>query len=256
MVASDQARIGLHYIYAVDMHPNNLVHLKTSLPFLPAEINNNNNLDKMKVGIAGITGKFARRLVTHLLSSPSQPTIKGFCRDPSKLPADIKSHPQVELIQGEAFDKAVIATFVQACDVVVCCYLGDDSLMVEGQKLLIDACEEAGVARYVASDWALDYTKLELGELFVKDPMIHIKRYLDSKKGGVVDGVHILVGGFMEPVFSSFFGIVDAQENVFRYWGDGNEVMEGTTYDDAARYTAQVVLDRAAKGVLKCKWLH
>jgi hypothetical protein len=208
----------------------------------------------MKVGIAGITGKFARRLLTHLLSSPSSPshTIKGFCRDPSKLPDDIKSHPQIELIQGTAFDKAAIATFVQACDVVVRCYLGDDTLMVEGQKLLIDACEEAGVGRYVASDWALDYTKLQLGQLFPKDPMIHVKRYLDSKKG-VVDGVHILVGGFMEPVFSSFFGIVDVQADVLRYWGDGDEVMEGTTYDDAARFTAQVVLDRTARGVLKGK---
>ncbi|PWY63067.1 nmrA-like family protein [Aspergillus eucalypticola CBS 122712] len=152
-------------------------------------------------------------------------------------------------VEGTAFDQDAIATFVQGCDVVVCCYLGDDKLMVDGQKLLIDACESANVPRYVASDWALDYTKLKLGDLFPKDPMIHIKNYLDTKTK--VAGGHILIGGFMGPIFSPSFNIVDVQTNTFRYWGDGNEIMEGTTYDDAAKYTAKVVLDSEAKGVLK-----
>ncbi|KAL5355540.1 hypothetical protein BJX96DRAFT_170765 [Aspergillus floccosus] len=205
----------------------------------------------MKIGIAGITGKFARRLLTHLLEAGDDSiTIKGYCRDPSKLPDGLKTSPQLEIIQGTAFDGDAIATFVQGCDVVVCCYLGDDKLMVDGQKLLIDACESASVPRYVASDSALDYTKLKLGELFPKDPMIKVKSYLDTEKEGVA-GVHILIGGFMEPIFSPFFNIVDAQTNTFRYWGDSNEIMEGTTYNDAAKYTAKVVLDPEAKGVLK-----
>ncbi|RDH29012.1 NAD(P)-binding protein [Aspergillus welwitschiae] len=206
---------------------------------------------EMKVGIAGITGKFARRLLTHLLDAGDDSlTIRGYCRSPSKLPDFVKLSPKLEIIEGAAFDQNTIATFVQGCDVVVCCYLGDDKLMVDGQKLLIDACESANVPRYVASDWALDYTKLKLGELFPKDPMIHVKNYLDTEKKKIA-GVHILIGGFMEPIFSPFFNIVDTQTNTFWYWGDGNEIMEGTTYDDAAKYTAKVVLDPEAKGVLK-----
>ncbi|GKZ81758.1 hypothetical protein AnigIFM56816_006280 [Aspergillus niger] len=205
----------------------------------------------MKVGIAGITGKFARRLLTHLLDAGDDSlTIRGYCRSPSKLPDFVKLSPKLEIIKGAAFDQDAIATFVQGCDVVVCCYLGDDKLMVDGQKLLIDACESANVPRYVASDCALDYTKLKLGELFPKDPMIHVKNYLDTEKMKVA-GVHILIGGFMELIFSPFFNIVDTQTNTFRYWGEGNEIMEGTTYDDAAKYTAKVVLDPEAKGVLK-----
>ncbi|KAL4735591.1 hypothetical protein BDV11DRAFT_195678 [Aspergillus similis] len=195
----------------------------------------------MKVGIAGVTGKFARRLLTHLLDSSTSNeheslTVKGYCRDPAKLPSSLYSSPNVELTQGSAFDHEALASFVQDCDVVVCCYLGDDKLMVEGQKTLIDVCDAATppVPRYVSSDWALDYTKLKLGELFPKDPMIHVKSYLEGKQN--VAGVHILVGGFMEPIFSSFFGIVNADSNIFRSWGDGSEIMEGTTYDDAARY--------------------
>ncbi|KAJ6028744.1 hypothetical protein N7540_004320 [Penicillium herquei] len=194
------------------------------------------------VGIAGITGKFAKRLVSHLLKQHDL-TIRGYCRDPSKVPETISSSAQVTLFEGDAFNKDALTVFAKGCDVIVCCYLGDDKLMVDGQKMLIDVCDECEVPRYIASDWALDYTKLKLGELFPKDPMIHVKAYAETKK---VQGVHILIGGFMEPIFSPFFNIYDPQSQTLRFWGSGDEPMEGTTYDNAAEFTAAVAVDQKA----------
>ncbi|CAO3682628.1 unnamed protein product [Umbelopsis ramanniana] len=155
--------------------------------------------------------------------------------------------PQVQIVEGDAFDKDQIRSFVVDVDVVVCCYLGDDNLMIDGQKALIDACEEAKVPRYIASDWTLDFTKLKLDQLFPKDPMKHVKSYLETKKN--VRGVHILVGGFMDAIFSSFFNVFDPQSNTFMFWGEGNEVWEGTSYDNAAEYTAAIALDSQAVGI-------
>lgn len=200
------------------------------------------------VGIAGINGKFARVLTSSLLKSPDV-VVRGYCRDPSKVPASFSSSSQVTLTKGDGFNTSAIRSFVAGCDVVVCCYLGDDKLMVDGQKHLIDACAAEGVPRYVASDWALDYTKLKLGQLFPKDPMIHVKAYLDGQDK--VKGVHILVGGFMNPFFSPPFGIFDASSNTFRFWGTGDEVWEGTTYENAAEYTAAVCMDKNAVGIQK-----
>ncbi|KAJ0335903.1 hypothetical protein COL922a_008631 [Colletotrichum nupharicola] len=138
------------------------------------------------VALAGITGKFGRLLASKLIQNPNV-TLRGYCR--------------------EAYDEEKIRNFVEGSDVVICAYLGDDKLMVEGQKILIDACESEGVPRYIASDWALDYTKLELGELFPKDPMKHVKAYLETKK--CVKGVHILIGGFMDAIMSPFFSVID-----------------------------------------------
>ncbi|KAL1866404.1 hypothetical protein Plec18167_009072 [Paecilomyces lecythidis] len=202
----------------------------------------------MKVGIAGITGKFGHLLTTHLLEKDNV-SIQGLCRDPSKLPEEIRSSPSVNLVKGDAFDDTAVRSFVQGCDVVVCCYLGDNKLMIDGQTVLIDNCDELHVSRYVASDWSLDYTKLELGQLFPKDPMIHVKSYLETKKN--VSGVHVLIGAFMEVIFSPYFGLFDPKTNTFRYWGEGDEPMEGTTYDDAAKFTAEVIVDRNATGVLR-----
>ncbi|OMP84326.1 hypothetical protein BK809_0000333 [Diplodia seriata] len=200
------------------------------------------------VGIAGITGKFARCLASHLLKHPDV-SIRGYCRNASKVSAPLQSSPQVSIIQGEAFDADQVRAFVSDLDVVVCCYLGDDNLMVEGQKTLIDACEEQKVPRYIASDWSLDYTKLEIGQLWVKDPMKHVKAYLETKK--VVKGVHILVGAFMDTVFSPFFNLLDAQTATFQYWGEGTEILESTSYNNAAEYTAAVARDPAAVGIQK-----
>lgn len=200
------------------------------------------------IGIAGITGKFARVLTSSLLKYPDI-KVRGYCRDPSKAPKSFSTNPSVALVKGDGFDSHAIKYFVTGCDVVVCCYLGDDKIMTDGQKLLIDICEEQGVARYVASDWALDYTKLELGQLFPKDPQIKVKTYLDTKS--TIKGVHILVGEFMNPFFSPPFGIWDPSNTTLKYWGSGNEMWEGTTYENAAEFTAAVCLDNAAIGIQK-----
>ncbi|KAK6363484.1 hypothetical protein TWF730_000916 [Orbilia blumenaviensis] len=200
------------------------------------------------VGIAGITGRFARLLAASLLKYPDV-EVRGYCRDPPKVSPALSSNPKVTLIKGGGFDTTAITSFVSGCDVVVCCYLGDDKLMVNGQKLLIDACAENGVPRYVASDWSLDYTKLEFGQLFLQDPMKHIKAYLDAQDK--VKGVHILVGAFMEPFVSPAFGIWDPTTVTFRYWGTGDEIWEGTTYENAAEFTAAVCVDGDAHGIVR-----
>lgn len=204
------------------------------------------------VGIAGITGKFSRVLTFNLLKYPAV-KIKGYCRDPSKVPKSFSENPNVTLHKGDTFDAPALKSFVAGCDVVVCCYLGDDKLMTDGQKLLVDISEEAGVPRYVASDWALDYTKLELGQLFVKDPQIKVKEYLSTKK--TIKGVHILVGAFMNPWFSPPFNVWDPATTTFKYWGTGDEVWEGTTYENAAEFTAAICLDKDAVGIQKGEYL-
>ncbi|KAF5863312.1 hypothetical protein ETB97_010310 [Aspergillus alliaceus] len=99
----------------------------------------------MNVGIAGITGKFARRLVTYLLEKDNI-SILGYCRKPSKASEAFKASSKVELISEDAFDRDTVRSFVQGCHVVVCCYLGNQKLMLDGQKELIDACEDLHVS--------------------------------------------------------------------------------------------------------------
>lgn len=203
----------------------------------------------LTIGIAGITGKFGRTLAAHLLSIPST-TLRGFSRNPSTLPPSLSSSPRVTLQQGAADNLAAARAFAKGCDVVVCCYLGPNALMSAGQKLLIDACDAEHVPRYIPSDYCLDFTKLEYGQLPGKDPMKDVKAYIETKQN--VKGVHVLIGVLMETWWSRVFGVWNADGPKMRFWGDGNEEWECTTYGDAAGFVARVAVDEGAVGVLKC----
>ena len=205
------------------------------------------------VGIAGITGKFARCILDNLLKD-SFVSIRGYCRDPTKLPDAVQSSSRVQITKGESTDNASLRSFVQSCDVVICCYLGDNSLMIYGQKALVDACEVEGVPRYVPSDYSLDFRKLEYGQLPVKDPMKHIQEYIESKPN--VTGVHVLIGAFMDTFFSPYFQVFDPQTKTFSYWGTGREAWEATSYANASEFVAAVALDENAVGFQRCKYIY
>ncbi|KAL4732824.1 hypothetical protein BDV11DRAFT_176309 [Aspergillus similis] len=199
----------------------------------------------LTVGIAGITGKFARLVLKQLCSSDVQ--IRGLCRDASKLPAKYRESPRITIVQGSSDDMETLRTFARGCDVVICAYLGDNTLMTDGQKLLIDACELEKVNRYIASDYCLDFTRLEYGQHPAKDPMKHVKAHLDTKKD--IKGVHVLIGAFMETFWSRYFGIWHPEEYKLSYYGNGDEIWESTTYETAAEYVAAVARDPNATGL-------
>ncbi|KAF2188488.1 NAD(P)-binding protein [Zopfia rhizophila CBS 207.26] len=178
------------------------------------------------VGIAGITGKVALCVTRELLKRPNV-QIRGYCRNPTRLPLQISNHPRVQLTQGQHDDEATLRSFVKGCDVMICCYLADNDVMVEGQKLLIDLCVEGGVGRYISSDYTAEFPQLKPGLYRKKDPILQIKEYLDTKN---IKAVHILVGLFMETLFSDLFFFWELKESEIRYFGSGDETWELTTY--------------------------
>ncbi|KAK4122549.1 hypothetical protein N657DRAFT_574658, partial [Parathielavia appendiculata] len=175
----------------------------------------------LTIWLAGITGKFGRILSLKLLEKPNL-VLGGYARDPSKVPTALAGSPRLQLFKGEAFDDATIKPFVSGCDVVVCAYLGADDLMVDRQKKLSDARDETGVPRYA---------------------------HLETKS--TVKGIHILIGGFMDPVLSPFFQVWDPKNRTLRYWGEGTEPWEGTSYANAAEFTAVIIADTSAVGIKK-----
>ncbi|KAE8391253.1 hypothetical protein BDV23DRAFT_171827 [Aspergillus alliaceus] len=186
------------------------------------------------VGIAGITSKFARLVLKKNLLEQPEVNIRGFCRNPKKLPEHIRSSTCVTIVAGDAGDSSALRHFAKRCDVVICCYLGETTLMTEGQKLLVEACDEENAPRYIDSDYCIDFTKLEYGQHPAKDPMKHVKAHLETKQN--VRGVH------------GYFSVSDPKECKLSFYGTGIEVWESTTYATAAEYA--IAADRTAVGML------
>ncbi|KAH9203992.1 hypothetical protein DL95DRAFT_131625 [Leptodontidium sp. 2 PMI_412] len=204
-----------------------------------------------KIAIAGFTGKMARLITNSLLTRHPNVQIHGLCRSPSKVDAKLLSNPNIKVFEADSTDPAALRRGLAGTSACICCYLGDNSLMIDGQKTLIDACIAENVPRYIASDWSIDFRPLAFGDHPSKDPMKHVQVYLEEKeKEGKIKGVHVLNGGFMEVVWAPFLGFADAKEGVFRYFGTGDEKLEMTTYADTAAFTAEVAADPNAVGFL------
>lgn len=120
------------------------------------------------VAIAGLTGKFAQCIASSLQAYPDV-FIRGYCRSPQKLPHSLLLVRNIKVIKDEIDDRVAARLFVKEANVVICCYFGSSAVMVQGQKILIDACEELNVPRYIASDFAVDYTNIPVNAIFPKD---------------------------------------------------------------------------------------
>lgn len=161
------------------------------------------------IAIAGFTGKMARLITTFLLKNHSNVKIHGICRSIDKVAANLRSHPNITLFHATSSDIPGLRRALASASVCICAYLGDDTLMIDGQKTLIDACIAEGVPRYIASDWSLDFRGLEFGDHPSKDPMKYVQEYLEEKESErKIKGVHVLNGAFMQVVWASFWAML------------------------------------------------
>ncbi len=176
--------------------------------------------------------------------------INGIIRNSSKVPAKFSTNSNITIFEANSSDKVAVTKALRGSQVCICGYLGDDSLMIDGQKLLIDACIEAGVHRYIASDWSADYRSVELGEVPMKDPMKIIYAYLQDKQaaGSTIRGVHIFNGGFTEALLANVFA--DEARTKIHYFGSGDVGLDITTMPNVAAWTAEIAMDPNAAGVI------
>jgi nucleoside-diphosphate-sugar epimerase len=203
------------------------------------------------IAIAGLTGKMGRQIAISLLQKHPDIRIHGLVRSSHKVDPAICQSPKVKLFEASASDADALRQGLKGVSVCICCYFGDFELMTDGQKTLIDACINESVARYIASDWALDFRGLELGQHPAKDPMKLIQTYLEDKeKDSKIKAVHVLNGGFLDMVLAPFAQLLNSKAKTLTYWGSGDETLDLTTIADAAAFTAEVAADPDAVGFL------
>jgi hypothetical protein len=187
-------------------------------------------------------------IASHIVATYPAVKITGIVRNAFKVPAKFSANSNITIIQADSSDKVTIAKALSGSQVCICCYSGDKVLMIDGQKLLIDACIEVGVPRYVASDWGGDYQNTALGEVPMKDPSKIIYAYLQEKQAAI-RGIHILNGAFTEVIFARTFA--DAAHTQVQCFGTGDIGIDTTTMPDAAAWTVEAAMDPNATGVIK-----
>lgn len=137
---------------------------------------------------------------------------------------------------AEEVEKSLSGSFA-----VVCVLQGGPDVIVEGQSKLLAASAKLGIRRYISSTFSLNYLAVPKGLIFPMD----LRLAFDEKAELIKDKVevnHILNGAFLSKGVFSFIQTFDGVDT-FSYYGEGNSILEATTWRDTARYTAAAAID-------------
>jgi nucleoside-diphosphate-sugar epimerase len=193
---------------------------------------------KKCIVLAGGTGDLGQRIAKALLLKGAGVRIltrSGSSLD--KLGTLIKSGVEVATV-----DYNNPTGLAKACDggtCVISALSGLREVIVEAQKKLLDAAVKAKVDRFIPSDYSIDFTKLPIGRNRNLDLRREFSSYLEKAP---ISATSILNGAFMDMLTGQAPFILFKLNRVL-YYGSADQLLDFTTKDDTASYTAEAALD-------------
>lgn len=142
---------------------------------------------------------------------------------------------------------AALAKACEGAGCVVSALSGLHYVIVGIQTLLLRAAVTAGVPRFIPSDFAIDFTKLPYGRNRNLDLRKAFKERLDKAP---IAATSILNGMFTDLLTGQAPIILFPIKRVM-YYGDANQLMDFTTIQNTADYTAAAALDSSTPRYLR-----
>ncbi|ATB28288.1 NmrA family NAD(P)-binding protein [Melittangium boletus] len=201
-------------------------------------------MTKRTIALVGSTGHLGTLIANALLEKPDV-QLRLLVRAASRAKVAELERRGAEIIEGALGpeDGAALATLCKGAYAVVSAVQGGPDVIIEGQRRLLHAARHAGVRRFIPSDYALDLFKVKPGNI-VTSEMRRQFALIEEAERGDVEVVHVLNGGFLDRgVLFGFIRVIDVEKQTAYVWGDGKQPMDWTTYEDTARYTAEVAVD-------------
>jgi uncharacterized protein YbjT (DUF2867 family) len=157
-------------------------------------------------------------------------------------PASIASLLQrgVTVLEGDLTDLGSLDRAMRGIDVIISAVQGRADIVVDGQVALAEAGARNGVRRILPSDFALDFFKATPGDHPGFDARVRAAEQIEATG---LECIHVLQGALME-LFAPGSPILDYEQGVASFWGDGTQPIEITSLEDTAYMTARVALDR------------
>ena len=132
-------------------------------------------------------------------------------------------------------------------DCVVSAINGLDGAILGAQSRLLEAAAAAGVPRFIPSDFSIDYRGIRPRSNRNLQLRRDFAQRLDATE---VRATSILSGAFTDMLSGQAPMILFSRQRVL-FWSDPDQVLDFTTKDDTATYTAAAALDMRAPRVLQ-----
>ncbi|MCF6403656.1 NmrA family NAD(P)-binding protein [Chitinophaga filiformis] len=200
----------------------------------------------MKILVAGATGNLGSRIIRELLTRGTDIRVLIRPNTALKKIAALKHH-DIGIIQTDMTNIHEMTLACKGVDCVISALQGLHDVIVDVQTILLAAAVNAGVPRFIPSDFAADFTKQPRGENRNFDLRREFHERLDRAP---IAATSILTGAFAE-LLCNHTPLLDLQNNTVGYWEDPDWRLDFTTMDNAAAYTAAVALDTAAPRILR-----
>lgn len=135
-------------------------------------------------------------------------------------------------------DRTSVSDALIGTDVVVSAWNGLRDVIVDRQSLLVDAAVQAGVRRFIPSDYCLDWTRTRLGD----NRNIDLRREFAGRADRApIATTSVLVGAFTD-LLTGPMPILQPRLRRVLYWVDADQPLDFTTRDDTAAVTAEIAL--------------
>jgi uncharacterized protein YbjT (DUF2867 family) len=199
------------------------------------------------IAVVGATGNIGKRVVRALVDQGA--SVRALVRASAKSEAIIElERLGAKVVPVELNNSTAIATSLEGTQCVVSTLSGLHDVIVESQLSVLNAAVTAKVPRFIASDFACDFTRLNHGENRNFDLRREFNQLLDTTP---IAGTSIFNGGFADMLLSGQGPFFDIANRRVQYWGLPDQVLDFTTMDDVARYTAMVAQDASAPRSLR-----
>ena len=197
--------------------------------------------------VAGATGDLGQRIIKSLISKGAD--VHALVRSGSDK-TKIASIAALGTTIAEV-DFSAASQLTQACtgaSCVVSALAGLRDVIIDTQLLLLEAAVNAGVPRFIPSDFSSDFTQLPQGENRNFDLRKEFHNHLDKAS---IKGTSIMIGAFAD-ILRYNTPFYNLKEQTIAYWGDDPDwQVDFTTKDNAAEFTATAALDPGTPEILR-----
>lgn len=188
--------------------------------------------------IAGATGNLGGKITNALLAKGVE--VRAIVRletDPQKI-KDLEEKG-VKVFKVDTRNTSEISKHCIGADCLVSALAGLKETIIDTQRVFLDAAIEAKVPRFIPSDYSNDFTNLKEGENRNLDFRRAFHSYLETRP---IKATTIFNGPFMDLLTTDMPLIMFKQKRIL-CWGNPNQVIEFTTTDNVAEFTAEASMD-------------
>jgi len=188
--------------------------------------------------VAGATGNLGGKIINALLKHDVE--IRAVVRlETSISKVEALRQKGVNVYQVDITNTDEISKHCIGAHCLVSALAGLQETVIDVQKRFLNAAVQAGVPRFIPSDYSSDFTNLIEGQNRNLDLRREFHTYLETAP---VKATTIFNGPFMD-LLTTDMPLILFKKRKILCWGNADQIIEFTTTDNVAEFTACVALD-------------